>query len=71
MLKLQISNPIFKDLIKFKLIKRNNLKVLFNRTRDKKIRVLQDKKSKIIFLEKNSNNQKNYINNSNKYFEDF
>ena len=49
MLKLQISNPIFKDLIKFKLIKRNNLKVLFNRTRDKKIRVLQDKKSKIIF----------------------
>ena len=68
MLKLQISNPIFKDLIKFKLIKRNNLKVLFNRTRDKKIRVLQDKKSKIIFLEKNSNNQKNYINNSNKYY---
>ena len=68
MLKLQISNPIFKDLIKFKLIKRNNLKVLFNRTRDKKIRVLQDKKSKIIFLEKNSKKQKNYINNSNKYY---
>ena len=58
MLKFQISNPIFKDLIKFKLKKKNNIKILFNRTRDKKIRVLQDIKSKIIFLEKISINQK-------------
>ena len=68
MLKFQISNPIFKDLIKFKLVKRNNIKILFNRTRDKKIRVLQDIKSKIIFLEKNSNKPKNYVYNSGKYY---
>ena len=68
MLKFQISNPIFKDLIKFKIVKKNNIKILFNRTRDKKIRVLQDIKSKIIFLEKNFNKPKNYIDNSDKYF---
>ena len=68
MLKFQISNPIFKDLIKFKLVKKNNIKILFNRTRDKKIRVLQDIKSKIIFLEKNFNKPKNYIDNSDKYY---
>ena len=68
MLKFQISNPIFKDLIKFKLVKRNNLKILCDKTRDKKIRVLQDTKSKIIFLEKNFNKPNNYIDNSNKYY---
>tara|TARA_Y100000591_G_C21841765_1_gene706068 strand:- start:1885 stop:2772 length:888 start_codon:yes stop_codon:yes gene_type:complete len=68
MLKLQISNPIFKDLIKLKLIERKNLKILFNKTRDKKIRVLQDRNSKIIFLEKNINNKKQYIYGRNKYY---
>ena len=70
MLKLRISNPIFQDLIKLKLIKRNNLKILFHKTRDKKIRVLQDQKSKIIFLEEDVNNEKKYIKKpSSPYFQ--
>ena len=70
MLKLRISNPIFQDLIKLKLIKRNNLKILFHKTRDKKIRVLQDQKSKIIYLEEDVNNEKKYIKKpSSPYFQ--
>lgn len=47
-----ISNPIYKELIKLNLIKKKNLLILNNFTRDKKIKVLQDKISKVIFLEK-------------------
>ena len=70
MQKLRISNPIYQDLIKLKLIKRNNLNILFHKTRDKKIRVLQDRKSKIIFLEEDVNNEKKYIKKiSSQYFQ--
>ena len=45
-------NPIFDELIKLKLISKSNLVTLSNKTRDKKIKVLKDLKTKIIFLEK-------------------
>ena len=62
MVNLNISNPIFQKLIKLKLVKKNRLKILSKETRDKKIRVLQDTFSKIIFLEKDINNKKRYAN---------
>ena len=49
-----IANPIKHTLLKYNLIDRKNLLLISKRTRDKKIRVFQDKKSKIIFLEKQS-----------------
>ena len=55
-----MKNPIFNELIKLKLISKLNLIILSNKTRDKKIKVIKDLKSKIIFLEK-------YIT-SNKYY---
>ena len=45
-------NPIYNELIKLKLISKQNLAIINNKTRDKKIKVLKDLKSKIIFLEK-------------------
>ncbi len=65
MLNLNISNPIFKELIKLKLAKKRTIQILFKETRDKKIRVLQDKISKVIFLEKDINSTRKYINNLN------
>jgi len=47
-----MKNPIFDELIKLKLIQKKNLITLSNRTRDKKIKVIKDLKTKIIFLEK-------------------
>ena len=47
-----MKNPIFNELIKLKLISKLNLITLSNKTRDKKIRVMKDLKTKIIFLEK-------------------
>ena len=47
-----MKNPIFNELIKLKLIKKSNLITLKNKTRDKKIKVIKDIKTKIIFLEK-------------------
>ena len=47
-----ITNPVYKELKKIKLISYKNLIKINNRTRDKKISVFKDKKSKIIFLEK-------------------
>lgn len=47
-----IKNPIWQELKNLKLITDANLIKINNNTRDKKIRVLQDKSSKIIFLEK-------------------
>ena len=47
-----MKNPIFNELIKLKLISKKNLITLSNKTRDKKIKVLKDLKTKIIFLEK-------------------
>ena len=47
-----MKNPIYDELIKLKLIKKLNLIILNNKTRDKKIKVIKDLKTKIIFLEK-------------------
>ena len=47
-----MKNPIINELIKLKLISSSNLTTLKNTTRDKKIRVIKDKKTNIIFLEK-------------------
>ena len=47
-----IKNPIFNELIKLKLVSKLNLIALSNKTRDKKIRVKKDLKTKIIFLDK-------------------
>ena len=45
-------NPIINEFIKLKLIRKKNFINLSNRTRDKNIKVLKDKNSGIIFLEK-------------------
>lgn len=55
-----MKNPIFKELIKLKLISKSNLITLNNKTRDKKIKVIKDLKSKIIFLEKYVTTNKYY-----------
>ena len=47
-----MKNPIFNELIKLKLVSKLNLITLSNKTRDKKIRVKKDLKTKIIFLDK-------------------
>jgi len=47
-----MKNPIYDELIKLKLISKSNLITLSNTTRDKKIKVIKDLKTKIIFLEK-------------------
>ena len=47
-----MKNPIFNELIKLKLISKLSLITLSNKTRDKKIKVIKDLKTKIIFLEK-------------------
>ena len=47
-----INNPIYFELKKLKLISDKNLIKISNRTRDNKIGVIQDKKTKVIFLEK-------------------
>jgi 2-polyprenyl-3-methyl-5-hydroxy-6-metoxy-1,4-benzoquinol methylase len=57
---MKISNPIFKELLKLKLINRRNLIKISNQTRDKKIPVYKDQKSKVIFLEKFTTNTKYY-----------
>lgn len=46
------TNPIYLELKKLRLINNSFLTILCNKTRDKKIRVIKDLKSKIIFLEK-------------------
>ena len=48
----QINNPVYSEFKKLKLISNKNLIKLHNKTRDKKISVYKDIKSKIIFLEK-------------------
>lgn len=55
-----MKNPIFNELKKLKLIKDSNLKTLNNKTRDKRIRVIKDLKTKIIFLEKYITSKDNY-----------
>ena len=47
-----MKNPIIDELIKLKLISNQNLITLNKQTRDKKVKVIKDLKTKIIFLEK-------------------
>ena len=53
-------NPIFKELLKLQLITKTNLKILSNKTRDKKLKVIKDFKTKVIFLEKYITNNEYY-----------
>ena len=55
-----MKNPIIKELIKLKLISKPNLITLANKTRDKKVKVKKDLKTKIIFLEKCFTSDKYY-----------
>ena len=55
-----MKNPIFNELKKLKLVSKKNLITLNNKTRDRKIKVIKDSKSKIIFLEK-------YVTTNNYY----
>jgi 2-polyprenyl-3-methyl-5-hydroxy-6-metoxy-1,4-benzoquinol methylase len=55
-----LKNPIIKELVDLKLINLKNCSVISKTTRDKKIKVLQDKKSGIIFLEKFVRDKKYY-----------
>ena len=58
-----MKNPIIDELKKLKLISKKNLIILNNKTRDKKIKVIKDSKSKIIFLDKckTSNNYYSFL----------
>ena len=47
-----MNNPIINELINLKLISKSNFFTLSNKTRDKKIKVIKDLKTGIIFLEK-------------------
>ena len=51
-LSLKKINPLFKLLLNFILIKIKNLETFYKETRDSNIKVLSDKISKIVFLEK-------------------
>ncbi|MGL3827325.1 class I SAM-dependent methyltransferase [Candidatus Pelagibacter communis] len=65
-MKLNITNPIYKQLVKLELIKKKNLLIINNKTRDSKVRVIKDKKSGIIFLEKNIIKKSHYTNKPHK-----
>ena len=58
----RITNPIFFQFIKLKLIYKKNIIKISNKTRDKNINVFRDKISKIIFLEKVFSNSSNHYN---------
>ena len=57
-----MKNPIIDELIKLKLISKSNLITLSSTTRDKKINVFKDLKTKIIFTEKYITNSEYYSN---------
>ena len=56
----KITNPIFSELLKLKIINKKRIIKLSNSTRDKKIPVFQDTKSKVIFLGQYKTNYKYY-----------
>jgi hypothetical protein len=60
MIKNKITNPIFFELLKLKIINKKKIIKLSNSTRDKKIPVFQDTKSKVIFLGKYETNFQYY-----------
>ena len=45
----KITNPIYKELKNLRLINNKDIKIINTKTRDRKMNVYQDKKSKIIF----------------------
>ena len=55
-----MKNPIIKELVRLKLISKPNLITLSNKTRDKRVKVKKDLKTKIIFLEKCLTSDKYY-----------
>ena len=67
--KYNITNPVYYDLKEHNLINDKNLFVLFPTTRDKKINVLKDKKSDIIFLEKKFFSKKKYVEKPDKAYQ--
>jgi len=56
----KITNPIFSELLKLKIINKKRIIKLSNSTRDKKIPVFQDTKSKVIFLGQYKTNHQYY-----------
>tara|TARA_B100001248_G_C27397970_1_gene467174 strand:+ start:3143 stop:4012 length:870 start_codon:yes stop_codon:yes gene_type:complete len=67
-----ISNPVYKDLKSNGLIKDENLSIISTETRDEKMKVFLDLKSKIIFLEEYITKRKYYQENaSGKITDDF
>jgi hypothetical protein len=56
----KITNPIFFELLKLKIINKEKIIKLSNSTRDKRIPVFQDTKSKVIFLGKYETNFQYY-----------
>jgi hypothetical protein len=56
----KITNPIFIELLKLKIVNKKRIVKLSNFTRDKKIPVFQDLKSKVIFLGQCKTNHQYY-----------
>ena len=56
----KITNPIFSELLKLKIINKKRIIKLSDSTRDKKIPVFQDAKSKVIFLGQYKTNHQYY-----------
>ena len=57
----KFTNPIYYELLKYKLIKKKNLRIINKDTRDiKNLNVIQDINSKIIFLKKKVTDDKYY-----------
>ena len=62
---MNISNPVYTNLKKNKLIFDKNLIIISRGTRDSKVNVLKDKKEKIIFLQKHITGDNYYLNVKN------
>ena len=62
--KTNVKNPIINELIDLNIIKKKNLIRFSDRTRDKKVKEWQDKKTKVIVLDKNTTSL-NYYKNKN------
>ena len=56
----KITNPIFSELLKLKIINKKKIIKLSDSTRDSKIPVFQDTKSKVIFLGQYKTNHQYY-----------
>ena len=55
-----VTNPIFKELKKLKIVSKKNVVRISTLTRDKKIAVYKDLKSRVIFLQKYTTDTKYY-----------